>query len=242
MSLNEPAIILVEPQMAENIGMAARAMLNCCLHEMRLVNPRESHLSEKALSASSGADIILQNAKVFSSTAEAIKDLQYTYASTARKRNQIKSVDGADFAAKNLFQKISGGEKCGVMFGPERTGLHNDDIALASAIIEIPLNPEHCSLNLAQAVLLIGYEWHKNNIPQNSHEFITNTTEVAPRDKLLKFFEFIEEKLDKSKNFADEEKRPRMIRNLRNIFTRNEMTLQELDSLYGIINYLSSQK
>ena len=238
----EPAIILVEPQLAENIGMAARAMLNCCLHEMRLVNPRESHLSEKAVSASSGAEAILQNAKVFSSTAEAIADLQYTYASTARKRNQIKQVDGADFAAKNLFKKISNGEKCGVMFGPERTGLHNDDIALASAVIEIPLNPEHCSLNLAQAVLLIGYEWHKNNIPQDSHTLVTNATEVAPRDKLLKFFEFIEEKLENNKTFADEEKRPRMIRNLRNIFTRNEMTLQELDSLYGIINYLSSKK
>ena len=242
MKLSEPIIILVEPQLAENVGMAARAMLNCCLHEMRLVNPRESHLSEKALSASSGADVVLQNAKVFSSLAEAVADLQYTYASTARKRNQIKAVDGADFAAENIFQKIKNGEKCGVIFGPERTGLRNDDIALASAIIEIPLNPEHCSLNLAQAVLLIGYEWHKNNIPQNSHELITNATEIAPREKLLKFFEFIESKLDNSKNFADEEKRPRTIRNLRNIFTRNEMTLQELDSLYGIINYLSSQK
>ena len=242
MSNNEPCIILVEPQLAENIGMAARAMMNCRLHEMRLVNPRESHLSEKAVSASSGADSILKNAKVFASTADAISDLQFVYASTARKRNQIKPVDGADYAADNIMRKISAGEKCGIMFGPERTGLHNDDIAISSAIIEIPLNPEHCSLNLAQAVLLIGYECFKKQIPENSHKLVTNATDIASNEKLLKFFEFLEEKLKDSKNFADEEKKPRLVRNLRNIFTRSDITEQELNSLYGVINYLSSQK
>lgn len=242
MTKSEPYIILVEPQMAENIGMAARAMLNCGLHNMRLVNPRESQLSDKAISASSGADAILKNAEVFSSTAEAIADLQFVYASTARKRNQIKYVHGADFASSELVKKIDAGEKCGILFGPERTGLHNDDISLASAIIEIELNPEHCSLNLAQAVLLIGYEWHKHDMTQNSHTLVTNATHIAENEQLFKFFDFLEQKLEDGKNFADEQKKPRMMRNLRNIFSRAELTKQEIDSLYGIINHISNKK
>jgi len=238
---SEPFIILVEPQMAENIGMSARAMLNCGLHNMRLVNPRESQLSDRAISSSSGADTILRNAKVYTSTADAIADLQFVYASTARKRNQIKYVHGADYAANEIVKKIETGESCGILFGPERTGLHNDDISLASAIIEIELNPEHCSLNLAQAVLLIGYEWHKHYMVNNSHSLVTNSTQIAANDKIAKFLDFLEQKMSDSKNFADKQKKPRMLRNIRNIFSRSEITIQELDSLYGIMNHISKK-
>ena len=158
MKNNIPCVILVEPQLAENIGMTARAMKNCGLTELRLVNPREDHLSDKALSASSNSENILQNAKVYSSTKEAMADLQYVLATTARHRDQTKMVYNADAGAMEISEKLQNGIKCGFMFGPERTGLCNEDVCLADAIINIPLNPEHCSLNLSQAVLLVGYQ------------------------------------------------------------------------------------
>ena len=225
-------IILVQPQLAENIGMTARAMMNCGLYHLRLVNPREDHLSEKALSASSGADEILHNAKVYKNTADAIKDLSQIFATTARHRDQIKLCHTADEAAKKM------NDKTGILFGPERTGLHNDDIALADAIITIPLNPKHCSLNLSQAVLLVGYEWHKQ---QNNHlktKLITNKTKVADKRKLIDFFETLEKELDDCGNFKSDEKRPRMVRNLRNIFNRCQMTEQEINTFLGIISHL----
>ena len=156
--MKNPAIILVNPQMAENVGMSARAMMNCGLYEMRIVAPRENHLSEKAIAASSGADKILHNAKIYDSTQDAIADLSLVYATTARRRNMIKVVETAEAAACEMSEKANSNVSYGILFGPERTGLHNDDVALADKIIEIPLNPEHCSLNLSQAVLLVGYE------------------------------------------------------------------------------------
>ena len=147
---NQPVIILVEPQLAENVGMTARAMMNCGLYHLRLVNPREDHLSPKAVAASSGADKILRNAEIYASVEAAVADLQQIYAATARRRDMIKPVETADFAAAQITEAQQASIKCGILFGPERTGLHNDDVCLADAIIEIPLNPEHCSLNLSR--------------------------------------------------------------------------------------------
>lgn len=234
-----PAVILVCPQMAENIGMAARAMMNCGLSEMRLVHPREDHLSLKAERASSGAEEILHHAKVYASTAEAIADLHAVYASTARRRNQIKMIYTAESVMPPLNTLLKNGQKCGILFGPERTGLENDDISLADAIIEIPLNPKHCSLNLSQAVLLVGYEWYKTQIQASDCQFVTNSTHLADKGQLLKFFEFLENELSDFKNLQDEEKRPTLLRNIHNIFTRNNMTEQELNTLYGMIAHLS---
>lgn len=239
--MQQPVIILVCPQLCENVGMVARAMLNCGLYNLRLVNPRENHLSEKALRASSGADIILQKASVYSSTIEAVADLTDIYATTARKRNQIKTVFTAEKAASDMFENIKSGAKCGILFGPERTGLENDDVSIAKAIIEIPLNPEHTSLNLSQAVLLVAYEWYKTQINVSEEEFVTNATHIATNEQLMNFFKFLEEKLTDYKNLADSEKRPTLLRNLHNIFTRNKMTEQELNSLYGIISFLSNK-
>lgn len=235
----QPIVILVQPQLAENVGMAARAMMNCGLYQLRLVSPRENHLSDKAISASSGADKILRNAVVYNSTKEAVADLQQIYATTARHRDQIKIVHNAAAAAKNITNQCRDNIKCGILFGPERTGLNNDDVALSDAVVEIPLNPEHCSLNLSQAVLLVGYEWYKQQINTPNTYLSTNGTEVADKNKLFKFFEFMEDKLQNNKNYQDDEKRPRMIRNLHNIFQRSQITTQELNTLYGIINYLT---
>ena len=241
-SCSEPVIILVSPQMSENVGMTARAMLNCGLHKLRLVNPRENHLSETALRASSGADDILKNAVVYNSTIDAISDLTDIYATTARRRNQIKTVYTAEKAALDINKQSKMNSKCGILFGPERTGLENDDVSLAKAIIEIPLNPEHTSLNLSQAVLLVGYEWYKTQIDVEGEKFVTNATHLATNKQLMNFFEFLEGKLADYKNLSDVEKRPTLLRNLHNIFTRNQMTEQELNSLYGIITYLSSKR
>lgn len=236
-----PCIILVEPQLAENVGMTARAMKNCGLRELRLVNPRENHLSEKALSASSNSEDILQKAKVFSSTKEAIADLQYVLATTARHRDQTKMVYNADIGAKEVVEKLKNQTYCGFMFGPERTGLRNEDVSLADAIINIPLNPEHCSLNLSQAVLLVGYEFYKVYNTLFSSEFVTNHTIIANKEKVMLFCSHIESKLNDFANYRDENKREKLLINLRNIFTRSQMTEQELNTLYGIINYLSGK-
>ncbi len=234
-----PVIILVRPQLAENIGMAARAMMNCALYQLRLVAPREDYLGAKALAASSGAEEILQNAAVYPDTASAIADLDFLFATTARRRNQIKTILTADKAMSHAAELIRSGSRCGILFGPERTGLENDDICLANAIIEIPLNPRHCSLNLSQAVLLAGYEWYKTQIKVTDEQFVVNATRLANKQQLLAFFAFLEEQLKDFKNLEDEEKRPTLLRNLHNIFTRNQMTVQELNTLYGIIRYLT---
>ena len=236
-----PCIILVEPQLSENIGMTARAMKNCGIKELRLVNPREDHLSEKALSASSNSEDILHNAKVYSSTKDAIADLQYVLATTARHRDQTKMVYNADSGVSEAVKKIKENISCGFMFGPERTGLRNEDVSLADAIINIPLNPEHCSLNLSQAVLLVGYEFYKAYSSSFSSEFVTNHTTVANKEKVLLFCTHIENKLSDFANYKDENKKEKLLINLRNIFTRSQMTEQELNTLYGIINYLSEK-
>lgn len=236
---NQPAIILVNPQLAENIGMSARAMMNCGLYELRLVSPREDHLSPKAISASSNAEEILYNAKVYQTTSEAIADLNQVYASTARHRDQIKAVYNADSAATEINGYLQKGTKCGILFGCERTGLHNEDVCLANAIINIPLNPRHSSLNLSQAVLLVGYEFYKTQIEKPVTHLEMNGTELTTKDKIIKFLERLEDELQECGNFKIGEKREKMVINLRNIFTRNQLTEQELNTLYGVINYIS---
>lgn len=237
-----PSIILVHPQLAENVGMAARAMMNCNLYDLRLVAPRENHLSAKAVSASSGAEEILQQAKIYASVPEAIADLQQVFATTARHRHQTKTVYTAEKAASEMTSGLLRGQKCGLMFGPERTGLENGDVSFCDAIINIPLNPKHCSLNLSQAVLLVGYEFYKQQIDAPAEQFITNDTVIADKEKLQHFYEFLEKELDNCHSFSIDEKRPRMLRNLRNIFSRNRLTEQELNTLYGIINYLKQPR
>lgn len=240
--INQPYIILVNPQLAENVGMTARAMMNCGLYNLRLVNPRENHLSEKAISASSNAEEILYKAEIFDTLEDATKDLQQVFATTARRRDMIKIIYTADAAVEKIHNKINQNIKCGILFGPERTGLENDDVAIADAIIEIPLNPRHCSLNLSQAVLLVGYEWIKLQTTSPKVQLVTNKTNVADKETLHNFFKYLEKELDECGNFKLEEKRPRMVRNLRNIFLRSQLTDQEINTLYGVFNHFKNKK
>ena len=230
----KPVVILVKPQLAENIGMVARAMKNCAISELRLVAPKQSHIEQIALRASSNSEEVLLNAKVYEDTQSAIADLEVVYASTARPRHQVKEVMTAEHMAKNFPHD----KKVGFMFGCERTGLENEDIALANKIIEVPLNPEHASLNLAQAVLIVGYEYYKTTISQEPSRFVTNGGNIAPKEKVLRFLDMLNAEIKKSPRLKDEDHIRSLILNIDNIFTRAELTEQEVNSLYGVVNIL----
>ncbi len=234
----KPVFILVRPQLAENVGTAARAMMNCAIPEMRLVDPDEDPLCSRAIAASSGADEILRNAKVFKTVEEAVADLQKVYATTGRPRDMIKPVFTGQGMAKDIQAQQSHGVKCGVMFGPERTGLENEDVAYADAIVNIPLNPKHCSLNLAQAVLLTGYEIFR--LTDSTAEECLPTPNTVPADKteLEHLFSHLEDELEQVGYFRSPEKKPRMMRNLRSIFLRANLTSQDVRTLHGVITDL----
>ena len=233
-----PAIILVRPQLSENIGTAARAMMNCALTDMRLVGPRENWLSEKAIAAASGAEKILEAAQVFDTTEAAIADLQKVYATTGRNRFMVKPVVTPKQAALEIRNHHATSIKTAVMFGPERTGLENDDVALADIVITVPLNPEHFSLNLAQCVLLIGYEWYQAGDPAEPVAMTKGATPPATKQDLITFFEHLERELDACGFFRVADKRPGMIRNIRNMFERSDLTQQEIRTLHGIVHEL----
>ncbi|HVI52186.1 MAG TPA: RNA methyltransferase [Candidatus Sulfotelmatobacter sp.] len=233
-----PAIILIQPQLSENIGTASRAMLNCGLTDLRLVRPRESWLSERAMAASSGATSVLESARVFDTTEEAIADLHRVFATTGRNRFMVKPVVTPNRAAQEIRQYVADSLQCGVLFGPERTGLENDDVALADTVITVPLNPDYCSLNLAQCVLLIGYEWYQLGGPAEPRAMTKGAAPVATKDHLVGFFQHLERELDECGFFRVAEKRPSMVRNIRNMFERADLTLQEVRTLHGIVNEL----
>jgi tRNA/rRNA methyltransferase len=230
-----PAIILVEPQLGENIGTAARAMANCGLDDLRLVAPRDGWPSDKAVAAASGADAVLGKARLYPSVPAAIGDLVHVYAATARDRYMVKRELTPRHAAAEMRVFIAADEACGVMFGPERTGLVNDHIALADTVLTVPLNPAFSSLNLAQAVLLIGYEWFTASTEPPPEIMHTGHSRPASKAELLRFFEHFEEALDESGFLRHPDKRPGMTRNLRNLFQRALCTEQELRTLHGVI-------
>src|SRR6201998_1846818 len=154
-----PAIILMEPQLGENIGTAARAMMNCGLDDLRLVRPRDGWPSDKAIAAASGADALLAKARLYRDIPAAIADLVHVYAATARDRGMVRREVTPRHAAPEMPGRIAAGAAGGVLLAPGRTGLLNDDVALADTVLTVPLNPAFSSLNLAQAVLIVGYEW-----------------------------------------------------------------------------------
>jgi tRNA/rRNA methyltransferase len=230
-----PAIILVEPQLGENIGTAARAMMNCGLDDLRLVRPRDGWPNDKAVSAASGADRVLAKARLYPTVEAAIGDLVHVYASSARDRYMVKRELTPRRAAEEMRGFLTAEEPCGVLFGPERTGLVNDDIALAEAVVTVPLNPAFSSLNLAQAVLIIGYEWYTAQTELRPERLHTGHSRPANKQELLRFFEHFEEALVDSGFLRHPDKRPSMTRNLRNLFQRAQCTEQELRTLHGII-------
>ena len=232
--------MLVRPQLAVNIGMCARAMANFGLSDLRLVSPREGWprtgaYRKGAYAAAAGAVHLLESAKLYESVREAIEDLSFVYAATARGRGQMKPVMTPAQAMPDMAARFAAGEKHGVLFGPERTGLDNDDVALADAILTFPVNPAYASLNLAQAVLLTGYEWfraaHGDAIPFEVEE----RSPPATREMTLAFFDFLEGELDKRGFFRPLTKKPVMSRNLRNMFHRMGLTQQDVRTLWGLV-------
>ena len=245
-----PTIILVEPQLGENIGMAARAMLNCGLEELRLVNPRDGWPSEDAAAASSGAGKVIDEARVFETTADAVADLNLVFAATARHRDMTSRIVTPAAAAGEIRSLMGGGMdkngKAGVLFGREAKGLRNDDVVLADAIIMIPVNPAFGSLNLAQAVFAIGHEWFKAEASsdEKAADDLSMPKETRPANKaeLERLFEHLEEELDASGFLHMAEKRPGMVRNIRNMLQRAGLTEQEVRTLRGIITSLVTKR
>jgi tRNA/rRNA methyltransferase len=237
-----PAVILVEPQLGENIGTSARAMFNSGLTDLRLVRPRDGWPSAKAQAAASGADGVLDRARVYDSVEAAIAELRHVYATTARDRYMVKRVLTPRLAAAEMREWTARDEACGILFGPERTGLLNEHIALADTVISVPLNPAFSSLNLAQAVLILGYEWFAAADATPAEQRITGHSVPASKELLIRFFEHLEEALDDSGFMRDPEKRPSMVRNLRNLFQRAECTEQELRTLHGVVTALAGPR
>ena len=239
---NAPAIILVEPQLGENIGTAARAMMNCGLSDLRLVEPRDGWPSEQAVAASSGAEAILEQARLYDTAAAALDGLHHVYATTARPRDMNKPVLGPRAAAAEMRRAEAGGARVGILFGKESKGLHNDDVALAGTIIEARLHPAHTSLNLAQAVLLVGWEWWTAGLdaarPEDPGAAAGTPEASALHADLLKMFEHLEGALDEAGYFHPPERRPIMVRNLRTLFHRADMTGGEVRGFRGVIDAL----
>ena len=187
-----PAIILVEPQLGQNIGTAARAMLNCGLDDLRLVRPRDGWPSDKAINAASGADLVLHKARLYPDVGAAIADLSHVYASTARDRYMVKRELTPRRAAEEMHGFIAAEEPCGILFGPERTGLTSDQTSLAETIITVPLNPAFSSLNLAQAVLLLGYEWFKTADETPAEALHVGHSRPATQAEFERFFDHLD--------------------------------------------------
>jgi tRNA/rRNA methyltransferase len=235
-----PAIVLVRPQLADNIGAAARAMKNCGLEELRLVAPRDGWPNPAASPAASGADDILERAVTYSTTAEAVADLHQVYATTARLRDMIKPVLTPRQLAPRLRDEEGRGDRVGLLFGPERTGLENDEVAAAAAVVHVPLDPHFSSLNLAQAVLLLGWEWRMAGDPQvpvlHEARFGERAATAAELDGL---FGHLERELETGGFFLVQPKKPTMVRKLRNILVRAGLTEQEVRTLRGVVRALT---
>jgi tRNA/rRNA methyltransferase len=239
-----PAIILVRPQLGENIGMVARAMLNCGLTNLRLVDPREAWPNEKAVAAASGADRVLEAATIFDSVEAAVADLQFVLATTARSRTMNKPVMDLRAAAEETWVRASSGQQCGILFGKESKGLDNEAVALADAIVMAPLNPAFSSLNLAMAVLLVGYEWRLATLaaPTSRQQLENAPTDaaLATKAELQGLFDHLEAELDTCGFLRVVEKRPIMVRNLRTVLTRAQMSGSEVKTLRGVVKCLST--
>lgn len=248
-----PAVILMEPQLADNIGMVARACANFGLDELRLVNPRDGWPNEKARIAASGANYILDDSQAFATLEEAIGDLTWLCATTARQRDLRKPVLTPEQAVAELRRRIAGGQRCGMLFGRERNGLETGEVANADAIVMIPVNSRFASLNLAQAVLILGYEWMRGSEAASLGRVTTyeqpldsgfNMGEDRPasKEEMLGLFGHLESELLRLGFFNPEHKRPTMTRNLRTMLTRMQPTEQEIRTLRGIVATLAHGK
>ena len=234
-ALTGPVVVLVEPQLGENIGMAARAMGNFGLTRLRIVNPRDGWPNVHARRAASGADHILDQVELFDTVEQAVADCTLLFATTARAHDQAKPVVAPEAAAGEMTVAIAGGATVGILFGRERYGLQNEEVALADRIVTFPVNPGFASLNLAQAVLLVGYEWFKLATSGALPFAMTERSERASQHQMQAFFDNLVRELDKVEFLRPAEKRETMLVNLRNIFTRMEPTKQDMHTLHGVV-------
>ncbi len=234
-----PAVVLIEPQLGVNIGMCARAMLNCGLGEMRIVGPRDGWPNPDAPPAASGATVILDNARIYETTRDAVADLNMVYATTARERDMTKRVVTGEQAAREIRALAAGDGKAGILFGKEASGLDNEDVSIADAVLNVPLNPGFTSLNLAQAVLLTGYAWRTAGDAAEASRLETpRQTRLANKEEMLGLFDHLERELDICGFLHPPEKAAVMRRNIRNALGRARMTEQEVRTFRGIVKAL----
>jgi tRNA/rRNA methyltransferase len=248
-----PSVLLMEPQLADNIGMVARAMANTGLDDLRLIAPRDGWPNEKARVAASGANYVVDDASSHGTLAEAIGDLNWVAATTARQRDLRKPVLTPEQVVAEIRKRIADGQRCGILFGRERNGLETDEVAICDAIVMIPVNPRFASLNLAQAVLLIGYEWMRQHEGASLGRVTTYEAPVTPglnigasrpanKEEMLGLYEHLERELERLGFFKPPEKRQTMVRNIRSMLARMNATEQEVRTLRGIVAALAQGK
>lgn len=234
----QPAFVLIRPQMGENIGGAARAMWNFGLDRMRIVDPRDGWPNQRAVAMASGAGRLLDEAGLYDTTQDALADCDYVFATTARARGLTKPIVTPERAMQITREKIAAGQKVAVMFGPERSGLENEDIAKANAIINVPVNPEFASLNLAQCVLLTSYEWRRDTVESVAETMEMAKTEWAPQIEVEKLAEHYEARLETANFFFPPTKAEGMKINLRNFWSRMPMTRADVQMLHGVLRQM----
>jgi tRNA/rRNA methyltransferase len=231
-----PVVILVEPQMGENIGMVARAMANFGLSELRLVNPRDGWPNEKAAAAASRATHVVETTAVFADLPSALADLEFVYATTARERDGFKQVRGPVEAGRELRSRYRAGQRTGIMFGREKFGLANEEIGLADEIVTFPVNPDYASLNIAQATLLMAYEWMKSGLERETDTaFSGPVTKPAAKEHLQGLFDHLEAALDARGYFRTPQMKPKMVDRVRAVLTRAGFSEKELEVLRGVV-------
>lgn len=236
--MTNPAIILVAPQMGENIGASARAMLNFGLCDLSIVNPRDGWPNERADAMSSGALAKMPPVQVFADTQAAIAPYHHVYATTARPRDMVKPVMSAADAAADIRKRQAEGQKTAILFGGERAGLSNDDVALAQTIITVPTNPDFSSINLGQGVMLVAYEWFQaGDVAAGEPKDIP-----ATQDELNEFLARLEAELDSSGFFRSADMKPTTLRNIRSMLSRTELTAQEINTWHGIVSALIGKR
>ena len=234
-----PVFVLVRPQMGENIGGAARAMLNFGLERMRIVDPRDGWPNPKAVAMASGAGRVLDNAGIFDDLDAALADCDFVLATTARGRELTKPVYTPEGAMEVVRAMVASGKKIAILFGPERAGLENDDIVRANAIVTVPVNPDFFSLNLAQCVLLLAYEWLRQTVEVPPVVMEMAGADYANATEISKLAEHFEERLEVAGFFFPELKAPNMKRNLRNMWSRLGLTRAEVQTFHGMLRQIA---
>jgi len=234
----QPVFVLVRPQMGENIGAAARAMANFGLSNMRIVSPRDGWPNPKAVAMASGAGRLLDNAQVFDTTADAIADCAMVYATTARARGLTKRIVTPEQAMGETVVALGEGKRVAILFGPERAGLENDDIARANANISVPVDPDFASLNLGQCALLTAYEWRRQTFDATPERMDFAKTEFASAIEVEKLAQHYEDRLDEAGFYFPEHKAPGMKQTMRNLWSRMPLTRADVQLFHGVLRQM----